>query len=353
MNFSNPWPLFCFAFGLMLLAAYLMKKLEKEFYTQYPVKRKFTMLEMEFPNKYSDIKYLISGIYKLPQNEKATTLKAVKWQLLIDSFLYVPAVYGGIFILCMTVGNKLQLYYGKDFFYFLAYAQFLCLILDYIENILFSWLFKRWKDEKDIIPIKAGAIASQHVMSNENTNGSQKEKIKTDYPLIGLRLLEGLKWTPSMLGAICGFSAVIYFWLSGKYSTSSIPYIVSVLLMLIIFIIISLKKTKPKIYNTVDQMPVPNYDLDKYLTDKIDKIEGVQRGMIKGCVSVKFVVNEQGNITSEPAPQIIRSPGGKCDDEAIRIVKEMQTWKCGKQKGKPVKVFMEITLCFKNSKIND
>lgn len=344
--FSNPWLLFCIAFAVMLTATAIMGRLAEHFYTMDPIKRKFSMLEMEFPDKYSDLEYLVSGIDNLPdKKERAATLKAVRGQLWFDNLMFIPATYGGIFVLCMAVGNKLHHYIGKDFFYCLAYLQCLCLVLDYTENTFFFWLLMHHKGEEQIRPAKPGAIASRRAMMAPGSKPPEKEA--TDMRLVRLRILEAFKWGPSLLGAICGFSALAYFWLSGEYSLSSLEYILIPVVALLVMILVNALQPKPAVYSTAGQMPVPNYDIETYLSREISKIPAVQSGDMTGCVTVKFVVDENGEISTNPAPQVTRSPGGACDAEAIRIIAAMPKWQPGMQKGKPVKVYIELTLCFK------
>lgn len=65
---------------------------------------------------------------------------------------------------------------------------------------------------------------------------------------------------------------------------------------------------------------------------------------ISGTVAVRFVVNEDGSISNI---EVLRGIGGGCDQEAISVVKNMPTWKPGKQNGKPVKVYFTLPIKFK------
>ncbi|NND94856.1 MAG: energy transducer TonB [Flavobacteriales bacterium] len=56
---------------------------------------------------------------------------------------------------------------------------------------------------------------------------------------------------------------------------------------------------------------------------------------IQGMVVLTFVVEKNGEITDV---KVLRGIGGGCDEEAIRVVKNMPKWSPGKQRGKPVKV---------------
>ena len=45
--------------------------------------------------------------------------------------------------------------------------------------------------------------------------------------------------------------------------------------------------------------------------------------------------------------QVLRSLGGGCDEEAVRVVKSMPKWKPGKQRGKAVRVSYNLPVNFK------
>jgi len=64
---------------------------------------------------------------------------------------------------------------------------------------------------------------------------------------------------------------------------------------------------------------------------------------ISGKVVVRFCVDEKGDITDI---KIVRSIGGGCDEEAIRIIKKMGNWKPGKQNGKAVKTYFTLPISF-------
>ena len=194
---DNPWFYFCIAFAVMLLATWLMGMQGAYLFTKDPLRRKFSMMEMEFPDNKSDLSYLVRGIYQLP-DEAAKTIKALRIQLLVDYLLFIPATYGGIFILCMATASKLTSTVGIYFFTIVAWGQCLCFALDYIENTYF-WIIIGNRD----LPVPAG-------------DGTFKL----------MEVLEALKWGFSLVGGIGGFSAIVYFWLSGEYVASSLQFIV-------------------------------------------------------------------------------------------------------------------------------
>ena len=69
---------------------------------------------------------------------------------------------------------------------------------------------------------------------------------------------------------------------------------------------------------------------------RADKIEGI--------VVVQFIVDKNGNVVN---PKILRSIGGGCDEEVLRIVDLMPKWIPGKQRGQNVNVQFNLPVRFK------
>jgi len=91
-------------------------------------------------------------------------------------------------------------------------------------------------------------------------------------------------------------------------------------------------------------MPTTDYDIHAYLGKNTHYPDAAKEANIDGRVIVKFVVNEDGNVSDV---QIVRGIGGGCDEEAKRVVQSMPKWKPGKQNGKPVKVYFTLPIVFK------
>jgi len=64
---------------------------------------------------------------------------------------------------------------------------------------------------------------------------------------------------------------------------------------------------------------------------------------ITGRVTLQFVVDKHGKIGNV---KVLRGIGGGCDEEAIRVVKSMPSWKPGRQNGKEVPVFFTLPVIF-------
>lgn len=71
-------------------------------------------------------------------------------------------------------------------------------------------------------------------------------------------------------------------------------------------------------------------------------IMAVETG-IEGIVYVEFVVEKDGSITDV---RVLRSIGGGCDEEAIRVIKKMPKWKPGYQFNKTVRVRYTLPVKF-------
>jgi len=65
---------------------------------------------------------------------------------------------------------------------------------------------------------------------------------------------------------------------------------------------------------------------------------------IEGKVYVTFVVGKEGEITDV---KVLKGIGAGCDEEAIRVLSGAPNWKPGKQRGRPVRVRMQLPIIFK------
>ena len=76
--------------------------------------------------------------------------------------------------------------------------------------------------------------------------------------------------------------------------------------------------------------------------------EIAKKAGIEGRVVVQFVINEQGRVES---PRVIRGIGGGCDEEALRVLNEIE-FTPGMQRGKPVKVRFTLPIVFQLQSAN-
>jgi periplasmic protein TonB len=102
-----------------------------------------------------------------------------------------------------------------------------------------------------------------------------------------------------------------------------------------------------QIFTVVESMPeFPGGDAAriKYLNDNIVYPQMARESGIQGRVFVTFVVERDGSVTDV---QVLRGIGGGCDEEAVRVIRNMPKWIPGKQRGKPVRVQFNMPILFK------
>lgn len=96
----------------------------------------------------------------------------------------------------------------------------------------------------------------------------------------------------------------------------------------------------------VDQMPEykgGDAAMLKYLTQNIKyPADALSKG-ISGTVIVNIIISTKGNVMF---PYVKKGIGGGCDEEALRVIRNMPAWNCGKQAGKPVLVRYNIPVKF-------
>lgn len=84
-----------------------------------------------------------------------------------------------------------------------------------------------------------------------------------------------------------------------------------------------------------------------YLVKNIEYPESARNKGIQGTVYVTFVIEADGSVSEV---KILRGIGGGCDEEAVRVVKNMPAWRPGFQRGKPVRVQYNMPIKFTLSK---
>lgn len=109
----------------------------------------------------------------------------------------------------------------------------------------------------------------------------------------------------------------------------------------------NMKPDKNGVYQIVEEMPqYPGGEqaLLKYVSDNITYPQEAKDKEIQGRVFVSFVIEKDGSVNEV---KVLRSIGGGCDEEAVRVIKGMPKWKPGKQEGKPVRVSYMMPINFK------
>ena len=193
LHIEHGWAWFCSSFGVMLFLALVMEKLGADLVTtKVSVPRKFSILDLEFPSHKGEIAKIIRGIYKLPiKDEQDKVLRALRGVLWID-YLFMPAVYGSVFLLCMGVAGKLsEQSLGRQFFAWLAWLQLAPLVFDFLENML---LLSQIKKEPQDLPKRL---------------------------FRGFVAMVSAKWAIAVCGAVTASMMVFYFLLKGNYAQPS------------------------------------------------------------------------------------------------------------------------------------
>ena len=107
------------------------------------------------------------------------------------------------------------------------------------------------------------------------------------------------------------------------------------------------EEEEAQIFTVVESMPdFPGGDEAriKYLNENIKYPQMARESGIQGRVFVTFVVEKDGCVTDV---RVLRGIGCGCDEEAIRVIKNMPKWDAGKQRGKPVRVQFNMPILFK------
>ena len=93
----------------------------------------------------------------------------------------------------------------------------------------------------------------------------------------------------------------------------------------------------------VTTMPKAPYNLMKYLSDNIRYPDSARKNNITGRVVMQFVVAEDGSITD---CHVLHGIGGGCDEEALRVIRNMPRWNPGMHDGRAVRVKFTQPIAF-------
>ncbi len=110
------------------------------------------------------------------------------------------------------------------------------------------------------------------------------------------------------------------------------------------------EKSNGKEFVVVEQLPeFPGgmHEMHKFLARHIRYPTAASRAGIEGEVFIRFEISESGRIRD---PQVIKRLGGGTDEEALRVVLNMPTWKPAKQNGRPVPTEYILPIEFKIDK---
>lgn len=102
-----------------------------------------------------------------------------------------------------------------------------------------------------------------------------------------------------------------------------------------------------KIFTIVEEMPQfpggGEAALMKYLRDNIKYPPIARENGITGTVYVTFIVDKEGKVSDA---KVLRGIGAGCDEEALRVINKMPSWKPGRQNGRGVMVQYNLPVRF-------
>lgn len=101
-----------------------------------------------------------------------------------------------------------------------------------------------------------------------------------------------------------------------------------------------------KIFTAVEtnpEFPGGTDALYQYLAENIKYPEAARKAKVGGRVFLKFVVRTDGSVNDV---RVVKGLGFGCDQEAVRVVKNMPKWEPGKQSGRPVNVEYILPIAF-------
>ncbi len=102
-----------------------------------------------------------------------------------------------------------------------------------------------------------------------------------------------------------------------------------------------------EVFTVVEEMPsFPGgpAKMNEYIAKNIKYPMMARESGVEGRVFVNFVVEPNGSINKV---KVLRGIGGGCDEEAVRVVQSMPSWKPGKQRGTAVRVSYTVPIIFK------
>jgi protein TonB len=91
------------------------------------------------------------------------------------------------------------------------------------------------------------------------------------------------------------------------------------------------------------QFPGGEKALLKFISDNLKYPEEALRNNLEGRVTLRFVVSADGSVKRI---EVMKSVDPALDDEAVRVISLLPTWKPGKQNGKPVPVWFSVPVYF-------
>ncbi|MGD1843095.1 MAG: energy transducer TonB [Thermonemataceae bacterium] len=102
-----------------------------------------------------------------------------------------------------------------------------------------------------------------------------------------------------------------------------------------------------EVYLAVDNMPEPREGYTRFVAYVEQQIRYPQEAIdhqIEGYVFIRFVVDKNGRVIK---PTILKGLGYGCDEEVLRVFKNLPPWRPGKEEGRKVAVQMTFAIIFR------
>ena len=106
----------------------------------------------------------------------------------------------------------------------------------------------------------------------------------------------------------------------------------------------TISPTEPLVFaDVMPEFPGGKGQMNQWLSRRLRYPKVAKDELIEGRVVVQFVVNPDGSLSE---PKILKGIGGGCDEEAIRVIKQMPHWVPGELNGHTVPVYKAIPIVF-------
>lgn len=113
------------------------------------------------------------------------------------------------------------------------------------------------------------------------------------------------------------------------------------------------KESEDLVFTTVEKMPSfqgGEGAMIEYIQKNLKYPLKAMEDNVQGKVMIRFVIEKNGEIRDA---EILEGISSECDNEALRVVKEMPKWKPGMQNGEAVAVFFTLPIVYKLTDGND
>ncbi|WP_138991292.1 energy transducer TonB [Larkinella sp. C7] len=108
---------------------------------------------------------------------------------------------------------------------------------------------------------------------------------------------------------------------------------------------VKIKDAKDRTFGPVETSPEYPGGIEPYFRKNTRYPQEARQNGIKGRVLVNFLIDSLGSIP-DSSVRVLRGIGYGCDEEAVRLVRNMARWKPGTVLGKPVSIKYNIPVLF-------